>query len=105
MVATLLTEGVIDSTMAKSLTSIAENAQKSTDKDKICTAVNPFEAFKNHVDAQTGKKISTAGAFFCPFSTQIALRLRVSYAKHFRSMCQITQKNCARLEFTNLVVC
>lgn len=62
VIATLVAEGVIDPTMANSLTSIVENAQKSEDKDKICTAVNQLEAFKNHVDAQTGKKISEEAA-------------------------------------------
>jgi hypothetical protein len=59
---TLVAEGVVDSNMANSLTSQVENAQKSTDKDKICTAINQLEAFKSHVDAQTGKKISIEAA-------------------------------------------
>ena len=62
LLANLVTEGVIDGTMQNSLSSKVANAEQSADKDKICTAVNQLEAFKNQVAAQLGKKISAPAA-------------------------------------------
>ena len=59
---TLVTEGVIDTTMRNSLVSKAENAEKSVNKDNICAAINQFEAFINQVNAQRGNKISNEAA-------------------------------------------
>lgn len=59
---TLVTEGVIDPTMATSLTSKIDNAQKSADKENVCAAVNQLGSFKNQIEAQRGSKISTQAA-------------------------------------------
>jgi len=59
---TLLDGGVIEPEMENSIITQVENAQKSADKDKICTAENQLQAFKNHVDAQRGDKISEEAA-------------------------------------------
>ena len=48
--------------MENSLTSKVANAENSFDKDKICTAINQLEAFKNQVAAQVGNKISPDAA-------------------------------------------
>ena len=59
---TLVTEGVIDSTMETSLISKIENAEKSADKENICAAISKVEAFKSQIEAQRGKKISDEAA-------------------------------------------
>jgi hypothetical protein len=58
----LLSEGVIDSQMANSLTQKIANARNSADKDKICAGVNQLGAFKSQIEAQRGKKISDEAA-------------------------------------------
>lgn len=59
---TLVQDGVIEEELQNSLLSKVENANKSAQKDNICAAINQLEAFKNHVNAQRGKKISDGGA-------------------------------------------
>jgi hypothetical protein len=59
---TLVDEGVIDTTIADSLSSVVDNANKSADKENICSAINQLEAFKNRINAQRGKKISNEAA-------------------------------------------
>ena len=58
----LLDIGAIDEAMATSLKQKIENAEKSATKENICAAVNQVEAFKNQVEAQSGKKISDEAA-------------------------------------------
>lgn len=62
LVSSLVVEGVISEQMENSLLSKIANAEKSFDKDKICTAINQLEAFKNQVAAQVGKRISAEAA-------------------------------------------
>jgi hypothetical protein len=62
LLAKLGAEEVIDDEMQNSLISKVSNADKSYDKDKICTAINQLGAFKNQVAAQTGNKISVEAA-------------------------------------------
>ena len=62
LVTTLVEEGVISEEMQNSLLSKITNAEKSFDKDKVCTAVNQLGALKNQVDAQRGEKISDEAA-------------------------------------------
>ena len=62
VVATLVEEGVIDTQMENSLTSKVANAEKSSDKDNICPAINQLEAFKNQIEAQKGNNISDEAA-------------------------------------------
>jgi len=58
VVATLVDEGVISPEMEQSLISKVANAEKSSDKDNLCAAINQLEALKAHIAAQRGKKIS-----------------------------------------------
>lgn len=62
MLQVLVDEGVVSEQMQNSLMSKVANAEKSFDKDSICTAINQLNAFKNEVNAQTGKKISDDAA-------------------------------------------
>ena len=62
LVARLVVEEVISSTMENSLLSKVSNAENTLGKENVCTAINELEAFKNQVDAQTGKKISADAA-------------------------------------------
>jgi Putative metal-binding motif/FIMAH domain len=62
LVQTLVAEGVIDGQLQNSLLSKIGNAQKSTDKENICAAVNQLVALKNEVNAQRDKKISNEAA-------------------------------------------
>ena len=62
MVANLVSEDVISTTMQNSLLSKVSNAEKSAGKENVCAAINELEAFKSQVDAQTGKKISAEAA-------------------------------------------
>ena len=62
LVAGLVIEGVITSNMENSLLSKVSNAQSSSDRENVCTAINELDAFKNQVAAQTGKKISPDAA-------------------------------------------
>jgi len=62
LVGSLVTEGVISTTMQNSLLSKVANAQASADRTSVCAAINELEAFKNQVAAQTGKKISADAA-------------------------------------------
>ena len=62
LVSRLVTEDVISSNMENSLLSKVDNAQSSSDRENVCTAVNQLDAFKNQVAAQTGKKISSEAA-------------------------------------------
>ena len=59
---TLVAEGVISQELENSLISKIGNAERSTDKDNICAAVNQVEAFKNQVNAQRGNKINEEAA-------------------------------------------
>jgi len=58
LVATLVTEGVINEVLATSLISKIANADMSKDKDKVCTAIKQLQAFNREVRAQEGHKIS-----------------------------------------------
>lgn len=62
LVGNLVDEGVISSSMENSILSKVSNAEKSTDKDNICAAINEFEALKHQINAQVGKKISDEAA-------------------------------------------
>jgi hypothetical protein len=76
LVARLVNEEVISSTMQNSLLSKVGNAEKSFGKENVCTAVNELDAFKNQVDAQTGKKISAEAATVVKdYADSVALHL------------------------------
>ena len=62
LINTLVAADVIDETMRTSLLRKAENAERSTNKDNICAAVNQYEALISQVNAQRGQKISDAAA-------------------------------------------
>jgi hypothetical protein len=60
---TLVDDGVIDEELQNSLLVKVENADKMSDKENICAAVNKLEALINEVNAQAGKKISYEAAY------------------------------------------
>ena len=62
VLATLVSEGVLDASMENSLLSKIDNTDNSASKDNICAAVYKLEAFQNQIDAQRGKKISDDAA-------------------------------------------
>jgi hypothetical protein len=62
MIATLVSQGVIDENLENSLALKLANASSSATKENICAAVNQIEAFKNQIEAQRGKKISDDAA-------------------------------------------
>ena len=53
---------IIDEQMKNSILAKVGNAEKSSDKENICAAVNQLEALKNEINAQRGKKIAEAAA-------------------------------------------
>ncbi len=59
---TLVTEGIIDSTLKNSLVTKVAGAEKAADKENICAAINKLGALKNEVNAQAGNKISLEAA-------------------------------------------
>lgn len=76
LVAKLVEEDVISTTMQNSLLSKVSNAEKSAGKENVCVAINELEAFKNQVDAQIGKKISAeAAAQVKDYADSVALYL------------------------------
>jgi hypothetical protein len=62
VVSSLVATGDIASNMENSLSSKVSNAEQSAANDNGCSALNNLNAFKNQVDAQTGKEISTEAA-------------------------------------------
>lgn len=62
LVAGLIEESVIDDVMGNSIISKIANAEASTTRSNICTAVSQLEALIAQVSAQTGKKISIEAA-------------------------------------------
>jgi hypothetical protein len=64
----------INEKLAKSLDAKVKNASKSVSKGNICAAINKLEAFKNQVEAQTGKnkKISPgSGAIIIKYTNNV----------------------------------
>ena len=55
---TLVQEGVISPELETALIIKVDRAEKSSDKENICAAVSQLNAFKNHVVAQQGDKIT-----------------------------------------------
>ena len=62
LLTSLVESGVIPESFSNSLFAKVSNAEKSLDKDVICSAVNGLNALINEINAQTGKKISTDAA-------------------------------------------
>lgn len=75
LVSRLVAEQVISATMENSLLSKVANAQKSSQKESLCAAINELEAFKNQVMAQTGNKISLEAATLVLSYTDSLVRL------------------------------
>ena len=57
-----LDSDILSDNVRNSLVSKINNAIKQSTKDNICTAINVLGAFKNEINAQTGKKISEDAA-------------------------------------------